>query len=67
MVLTGDVRKTALYPNDHIRLGQYLGLSIDIGPMLMAKIIEKDAQVLHRSPYQALTQEEWEREECKAK
>ena len=32
--------KTAPYPNNHFRLGRYLGLSIDIGHALMAKIIK---------------------------
>ena len=53
------------YPNDHFRLGRYLGPSIDIGPVLVAKIIKENSQVLHRSVFQSLTQEEWEEEECK--
>ena len=53
------------YPNDHFRLGRYLGLSIDIGPALMAKIIKESCQVLHWSTYQALTEDEWEWEEYK--
>ena len=52
--------KTAPYPDDQFRLGRYLGLSIDIGHAMMAKSINKDGQVLHRSMCQALTQEEWE-------
>ena len=44
----------------------YLNTSIDIGPALMEKIMKENGQVLHRSTYWALTQEEWEREECKA-
>ena len=32
----------------------------------MAKIIKENGQVLHRSMHHALTQEEWEQEECKA-
>ena len=58
--------KTAPYPNDHFRLGRYLGSSIDIGPALMAKITEENGHVLHRSLYQVLTQEEWKWEECNA-
>ena len=52
--------ETAPYQDDHFRLGRYLGLSIDIGHAMMAKSINKDGQVLHRSMCQALTQEEWE-------
>ena len=33
----------------------------------MAKIIKEKGQVLHRSTYQALTQDEWEQDECKNK
>ena len=31
----------------------------------MAKIIKENGQVLHRSMYQALSQGEWEQQECK--
>ena len=40
--------KTAAYPNDHFRLDRYLGLSLDIGPALMVKIIKENSLVLHR-------------------
>ena len=30
--------KMALYPDDHFKLGRYLGPSINIGPAMMAKI-----------------------------
>ena len=59
--------ETALYPNDHFRLDGYQSLNWDIGPVLMAKIIRENSQVPCRSTYQALTQEEWEQEECKVK
>ena len=45
------------YPDALFRLGKYLGLSIDIGPV-MVKIIEENGQGFHQSMYQALTQEE---------
>ena len=57
--------KTVPYPNDHFRLGRYLSLIIDIGPALMAEIIKENGQVIHRSTYQAQTQDEWEWEEWK--
>ena len=57
--------ETGAYPNNQFRFGKYLGLSIDIGTALMVKIITEIDHVLHRSAYQALTQEEWEYEECK--
>ena len=34
--------ETAAYPNDHFRLGRYMGLSIEIGHALMAKIIKQN-------------------------
>ena len=55
-----------LYSNDQFRLSRHLGLSIDIGPALMAKIIKEKGPVLHKSMHQALTQDEWEQEKCKA-
>ena len=55
------------YPNDHFRLGRYLGPSIDIGPALMAMIIKKSSQVLHRSMYQTLTQDDGNRKSAKLK
>ena len=41
--------ETAAYPNDHLRLGRYLGPSIDIVPALMAKMIKENGWVFHRS------------------
>ena len=55
----------ASYPDDNYKLGMYLGLSIHIGPGLIAKIIKENGKVVHRSTYQALTQKEWKQEECK--
>ena len=49
----------ALYTDDHIKLGRYLGLSIGNGPDMMAKIMQDNGQDLHRPMYLALTQEEW--------
>ena len=40
-------------------------LEIVIGPALMAKIINEDGQVLHRSMYQALIQKEWNSKSAK--
>ena len=49
--------KSAPYPNDYFRLG--LGLSIDIGLALMAKITNENSHIVLRSTYCELTQEEW--------
>ena len=56
----------APYPDDHFKLGRYLGPNIDIGAAMVVKIIKGNGQVLHRSTYWALTKEEWEWAECKA-
>ena len=49
-----------------LKLLNYLGPNIDIGPTMMEKIIKEKNQVLCRSMYQALTQDRWVQEECKA-
>ena len=59
--------KIAPYLDDHFKLGRYLGPSIDVCPAMMAKILTKNSQVLHRSTYHALTQEDWGSEESKEK
>ena len=59
--------ETAPYPSDHFRLGRYLGPNIDIVPVLTAKMIKENGQVLCRSTYQDLSQEEWEQEKCNIK
>ena len=51
---------------NYFKLGRYLGLSIDIGLVSMAKIIKVSGQFLNGFMYQALNQEEWEQEEYKA-
>ena len=45
----------APYPDDHFKLGHYLGLIIYIGPAMMANIIKENGQVLHKAMYHALT------------
>ena len=47
--------ETALFPDDVLKLGCYLGSSIDVGPAMTAKILTENGQVLHRSTYQPLT------------
>ena len=47
--------KTAPFSDDMLKLGHYLGPNIDVGPALTAKILTKNAQVLHRSTYRSLT------------
>ena len=41
-----------------MKLGYYLGPSIDIGPAVTVKILTENQQVLHRSTYRPLTPDE---------
>ena len=50
--------ETALFPDDVLTLGCYLGPSIDVGPVMTANILMENGQVLHRSTYRPLTPEE---------
>ena len=47
--------EAALFPNDVLKLGPYLGPSRDIGPAMTAKILMDNGQVLHRLIYTPLT------------
>ena len=47
--------KTAPLPDIMLKLGHYLGPSIDVGPAMTTKILMENGQVLHRSTYQSLT------------
>ena len=38
---------------------------MDVGPEMTAKIVKDNSQVLHRSTYKALDQNEWKQEECR--
>ena len=57
--------ETEWCPGDHFTLGKYLGLIIDVGPAMTAKILAQNGQVLHRSTYGVLIQDEWGSEESK--
>ena len=50
--------ETAPFPNDVLKLGCYLGPSIDVGPAMTTKILTENGQVLHRSAYKPLTPDE---------
>ena len=41
-----------------LKLGRYIGPSIDIGPAMTMKILTENGQVLHRSTYRLLTPDE---------
>ena len=46
------------FPEDKVVLGRYLGPSIDVGPAMTAKILKANGEVVHRSTYRSLTDEE---------
>ena len=48
-------------------LGRHLGPSIDVVPVMIAKISKENGQVLHRFTYSALIRKEWDRCKCKDK
>ena len=48
----------APFPDDVLKLGCYLGPSIDISSAMTEKILTEKGQVLHRSTYRPLTTDE---------
>ena len=50
--------ETAPFSDDMMKLGCYLGPSIDINQAMTAKILTENGQVLHRSTYRLLTPDE---------
>ena len=50
--------ETAPFPDDMLKLGRYLGPSIDVGPAMTTKILTENGLVLHRSAYKPLTPDE---------
>ena len=50
--------ETVPFPDDMLKLGHYLGPSIDADPGLKTKILTQNGQVLHRSTYRFLTPDE---------
>ena len=50
--------ETVSFPDDVLKLGHYLGQSIDVGPAMTMRILTENGQVLHRSTYRPLTSDE---------
>jgi hypothetical protein len=50
------------FPDDNIVLGRYLGTDVDVGTSLTAKILKKNGEVVYRSTYRPLTDEELQSE-----
>ncbi len=49
---------TVSFPEDPLVLGNYLGLSIDVGHAMTAKILTPTCKVVHHSKYKLVTPEE---------
>ena len=41
--------ETAPFPYDVLKLGHYLGPTMDVGPAMATKVLTQNGQVLHRS------------------
>ena len=46
------------FPGYKLIIGRYCGTSIDVGPALIAKILRKNGQQVHRSTYRELASDE---------
>ena len=46
------------FPDENPVLGRFLGIAIDVGPAMTAKILKQNGEVLHRSTYRGLTDAE---------
>ena len=52
-------RDTAVeYPESPLILGRYLGPSFDVGPAMCAKFLKENGEVVHRTTYRHLTNDE---------
>jgi hypothetical protein len=55
----GDVRDEPVkYPDENPVLGRFLGIAIDVGPAMTAKILKHNGEVIHWSTYRGLTDAE---------
>jgi hypothetical protein len=50
-ILYREESKLVAYLNENPALGRYLGVAIDVGPAMTAKILKANGQVIHRSMY----------------
>ncbi len=57
-IMFRDEGKLVAYPDQNPVLGRFLGVAIDVGPAMTAKILKSNGEVIHRSTYRGLTDEE---------
>ena len=50
--------ETAIFLDNVLKLGHYLGPSIDVGSAMTMKILTKNGEVLHRSTNRSMAQDE---------
>jgi len=50
-VMYREDSKVVQYPDENPALGRYLGVAIDVGPAMTAKILKANGQVVYRSTY----------------
>jgi len=46
------------YPDDNPVLGRFLGIAIDVGPAMTAKLLKSNREVIYWSTYRGLTDAE---------
>jgi len=57
-VMYREPSKLVQFPDKNPTLGRYLGVAIDVGPAMTAKILKANGEVVHRSTYRGLTEKE---------
>ena len=57
-ILYREESKLVAYPDENPALGRYLGVAINVGPAMTAKILKANGQVIHRSMYRGLKESE---------
>ena len=50
-VMFWEQSKLVPFPDENPTLGRYLGVAINVGPAMTAKILKANGQVVHRSTY----------------
>ena len=46
------------YPDDNPVLGRFLGIAIDVGPAMTAKLLKSNGEVIYWSTYRGMTDTE---------
>ena len=57
-IMYREESKLVAYPDENPALGRYLGVAIDVGPSMTAKILKANGEVIYRSTYRGLKESE---------